>query len=109
MKVQVHSVTEGNIRRTVTNKFTLFPSTVPVHLYLYSSYTYTTDIQEMTLEKSAYIADLNMGDSLYVEQSTNGEQKFWRTCVVYFSENIQEILESDTLLFNADGMMIPYA
>lgn len=107
LKAQVHSVTNGYIRGTVTNKFTLFPSTVPVFVYLYSSYVYTTDIREMTLEKAAYTADLDMGDSLYVEQSTNGEQKYWRTyAVAYSSENKTEIAESDTILFSPDGTPI---
>lgn len=103
--VQVYSPEEGYIGAAVTNQFTLFPSTVPVELWLYSSYTSTTDVTQMTEEGYRTIADLNMGDSLTIQRSTNGEQKYWCAYAIYHVDNNQqEVFQTETVLFSATGM-----
>lgn len=64
----------GNIIATAKNDFTLFSSKVQVYIYLYSCYTYRDSYTEMVLVQQYYISDLNMGKSISVSASTNGEQ-----------------------------------
>lgn len=106
--VEVYSPQEGYVAAIVTNQFTLFPSTVPVEIRLYSSYTNTTDITKMTLEGYRKTEDLDMGQSLSYFQSTNGEEKYWCAYAIYtVSSTQEEIYQTKTVLFAADGTPYP--
>lgn len=72
---------------TAKNDFTLFPSKVYVSIMLYSSYTFTEDYREMTLESSNAIGDLNIGKSITTESPTGGATKYWLARIRYKIDN----------------------
>lgn len=67
----------GYITAIVENTFTLFPATVPAVVELYYSYTYQEDYNNMILAGRDMTSDLNMGESISVTASTNGETRYW--------------------------------
>ena len=77
----------GEVFVIATNTFTLFPSTVQVYVYLYSSDTYSENYENMSIEDSSYIGDLDMGNSIEARASTDGEQKYWLSRVRYKEGN----------------------
>lgn len=93
---------------SVKNSFTLFPSTVPVHLELYSSEQYTTSYQAMTMRSHSYIGDLNMGETLETSCPTNGETLYWLARVRY-NEDGGEWKESvtETVRYDGEGKVLP--
>jgi len=97
----------GGVAATLTNNFTLFPSIVEVYLALYSSLTKTTDLSKMTLEASAYSADLNMGECLLAESSTHGEDRYWIGYAIYYKNSGNSIYQTDPTFFYADGTYNP--
>ena len=101
------SETPGYIEGVAKNTFTLFSSTVYVRLYLYTSYTPETDRSKMQLEKMVMTPDLDQGQTLIVQASTNGEKKYWRT-FMQFSVNGGEMksAETETEYYDADGTLI---
>lgn len=66
----------GYIKAKVKNEFTLFFSTVEVYVYLYSSDTYYSSIDYMTLESYNYIADLNIGQTVFAQKPL--ASKYWK-------------------------------
>ena len=77
----------GYVIATAKNDFTLFSSTVYVIVQLFSSYTYQENYQNMTMVASDYTLDLDMGDTISVSSSTNGEQKYWLARIRYKVNN----------------------
>lgn len=67
----------GKVWTTVRNDFTFLPSTVMIILQLYSSKIYCEDYHQMEMVSSSSTMDLDMGKTLTVECSTEGEQKYW--------------------------------
>lgn len=74
---------DGKVIATAKNNFNLFPSEVSVHIELYYSYDYCLDTTRMTLAKTVSIDDLDMGKSISVEASTDGEERFWLAVMRY--------------------------
>ena len=97
----------GKVWVTASNHLTILPSTVWVRVELYSSETYQSSYEDMTLVASNSIADLNMGESIIAEASTGGVQKYWCGCVKYKVDNKQlEEMITGTFLFTADGTLV---
>ena len=94
----------GVITATAKHDFSLFSSTVPVYVYLYSSYSYQQSYEDMTLVGSNYISDLDMGDSITVSASTGGIQKYWKARM-YFKIDSGSWQEktTNTFLYDANG------
>ena len=86
---------------TVKNSFTFLPSRITIYLELYSSYDYQSSYTDMTLEKRAYCLDLDMGNSLEVRVSKNGETKYWKARI-YFQFDEREWTEKTTETFLFD-------
>lgn len=97
----------GKVWASVKNKFTLFPATVTVYIYLFSSDTYCENYQDMTLVAQNYIYDLDQGNTVTATASTNLQQKYWKYRAYYQIDNKgwQENI-SDTLLFDEYGVLI---
>ena len=68
----------GYVRAKVRNVFTLFPSTIVVHLELYCSDTYTEDYTEMNMKSAAFTPDLDQGNSIDVSARTYGRRSIGR-------------------------------
>lgn len=101
------SVIGTTVAATAENTFTFFPSTVKVTVNLYSSETYTENVSEMTLESTASIADLNMGNSLQTTAEINGRVLYWRGEVCYNLDNKpQEKKYTDIYRLSANGTVI---
>ena len=56
----------------VKNTFTLFPATARVNVYLYYSENYTTDYTQMQETATAYIDDLDQGETICASWDTKG-------------------------------------
>lgn len=65
-----------------TNIFALGPTTLYTVIILYSSDTYTEDIEQMTFEAYNSISDLNMGKSIECSVEYDGP-KYWCARVRY--------------------------
>lgn len=83
------SIRGGNnaITATARNDFTMFPSTIPTYVELFSSTTYKESCTNMVFEGSNYTGDLNIYESLQFSVSTNGENKYWLARVRYKFDN----------------------
>ena len=77
----------GRVWATAKNDLTIFPSTVRVTVELYCSDVYYASYENMTLAASNSISDLNMGESITVNCSTGGKQKYWQGRMVYKIDN----------------------
>lgn len=77
----------GEVYARVKNEFTLGFAVVQVYAQLYSSYTYQSSYTSMTLESQAYIADLNIYETLRTASPINGEQKYWMARAYYKIDN----------------------
>ena len=94
----------GEVWAMAENTFTLFPSTVQVYIYLYSSETFTAEYAEMTLETSSYTSDLNMGEQIEARASTDGEQRYWLGRIRYKIDGDDwKTMTSGPVLCNASG------
>ena len=87
------------------NTFTLFISTVPVHIYLYSSANATFDINEMTLEAEAYTKDLDVYKEITCK-ARHTEQKYWVAHCVYTSDKQTKSASSNPILYSVDGKVL---
>lgn len=96
------SETTGYIEVVAKNTFTLFSSTVYVRLYLYSSTERTTDRTQMELVKLVVAPDLDMGQTLIAQASTNGETKYW-TGYMQYTINGGEVKYQQTETAKYDG------
>ena len=101
------SQTTGYVEGFAKNTFTFFPSQVYVKVFLYYSYTYTTDRSQMKLETMKISPDLDMGHEVVAKASTNGEQKYW-CAYMEFSADGGEVKtgQTDTILYNANGVAV---
>ena len=98
---------EGKIWATAKNDLTIFSSTVTVILELYTSDVYQDLYTNMELVERNIIADLNMGETLVVEASTGGVQKYWHGCIKYkVDDKPWKELSSGTLSFSANGVYL---
>ena len=88
------------------NDFTLGLSTVQVYVYLYSSLEYQTDYNNMKLENSAYIGDLNINKTLEVTAPIDGVKRYWRARVQSKLDNKDwQYKETDTFLVDENGKL----
>lgn len=87
----------------VRNDFTLFSSTVIVYVYLYSSNTYSELVENMTLEDSNYISDLNIYETVSASKAINGTEKYWRARTRYKIDN-DPWAERATLTYRIDSV-----
>ena len=92
----------GYVRAKVRNVFTLFPSTIVVHLELYCSDTYTEDYTEMNMKSAAFTPDLDQGISIDVSARTYGKAQYWQARMYYKFDDIDGAYE-ETPTFYADG------
>lgn len=74
---------EGKVWASVKNTFTLMPSKVRVLVELYASEDYKPSYKEMSLVSENAVTDLNMGDSVTAEATTNGKEMFWQARAYY--------------------------
>lgn len=97
----------GRIWATAKNEVTIFPSTVRVTVELYCSDVYCASYENMTLAASNSISDLNMGESITVNCSTSGKQKYWQGRMVYKIDNkAPESKVTMVMIFDANGNFI---
>ena len=95
----------GVIKAVATNEFTLFPATISLHVFLYSSTELEENYKDMTEVAHNYIYDLDQFHALEAGYPINGEQRFWRVHFKMDDSEWQEIL-SDIVLFDANGNFI---
>lgn len=97
----------GRVWATAKNDLTIFPSTVRVTVELYCSDVYYASYENMTLVASNSISDLNMGESITVNCSTGGKQKYWQGRMVYKIDNkAPESKVTMVMIFDANGNFI---
>ena len=97
----------GRIWATAKNEVTIFPSTVKVTVELYCSDVYYASYEKMTLVAQNSIDDLNMGESITVNCSTGGKQKYWQGRMVYKIDNkFPETKITQIMIFDANGNFI---
>lgn len=97
----------GCVWATAKNDLTIFPSTVRVTVELYCSDVYYASYENMTLAASNSISDLNMGESITVNCSTGGKQKYWQGRMVYKIDNkAPESKVTMVMIFDANGNFI---
>lgn len=77
----------GQVWATAKNKFTLFSSSIPVVVEIYSSDTYQDSYTNMKLESRNYINNLKMGQTVTATASTNGQQKYWKGRMYFNIDN----------------------
>lgn len=68
---------DSKVWATVRNDFCMFFPKVSVILQLFCSYEYCEDYTQMTLVATKSIEDLDINQSLVVEASTAGAERFW--------------------------------
>lgn len=87
------------------NTFTLFISTVPVDIYLYSSVTYTDDISQMTLEATAHTGDLDVNKEITCK-ALHTEQKYWVAHCVFKTDSKTKTATSYPVLYSVEGKVL---
>ncbi len=96
---------DGIVTAIAENTFTLFPSTVVVRVYLYSSMTKQSSYDGMTLQSSNYTDDLDMGDSISTSAGINGYARYWQARVYYHAGSGWKEQTSLVYYIEADGMV----
>lgn len=97
----------GTVIATARNDFTLGTSVIIVYVELYSSETYQNTSSNMRYENSAMTKDLDIYQSISLTLSTNGQQRYWRARLRYkFDDANWAYKETETVLYNANGVMI---
>lgn len=97
----------GVVTAVARNDFTLFPSTIPAYVELYSSSTYKEYVSDMVLEGSSYSSDLNIYESIEFSASTNGVNKYWQARVRYkFDNDAWTDKVTGSYLFDAQGNLV---
>lgn len=94
---------DGKVAATAKNNFNLFPSDVYVIIQLYYSYDYCTDPAQMTLAKTVSTDDLDMGQSITAEASTDGEERFWLAVLRYREDSGNWNERTVSARYSADG------
>ena len=92
----------GYVWGRVRNDFTLGFSTVQVYVELYSSTVKQDSYQNMTLESSNYIGDLNIFKTIETKASTGGVTKYWMARA-YFRADSGAWSEKVTSVWLFDG------
>ena len=97
----------GMVMADVKNAFTLFPATVKVYVELYYSYDFQEDYKCMTHAARGYTEDLDMGKTISVNASTEGETRYWKGRT-YYQKDGDEWIEklTDTVLIDGYGNLI---
>lgn len=94
----------GVITATAKNSFTMFNSVIWVFIELYSSTNYQESYTNMELMAIDNIRDLNMGNSISVSVSTNGETRYWQARMRYkFDNNDWVAKTTSTFLYDGNG------
>ncbi|MDE7079828.1 MAG: hypothetical protein K2O95_06925 [Clostridia bacterium] len=97
-------VKDGSVCAVARNDFTLGISTIQVYVELFSSTTYSENVNDMRLICYNYTADLNIYKSIETSAPIAGEQKYWRARVRYKMDNQSWVSkETRTALIGADG------
>lgn len=97
----------GKVWATVKNDITLFPSTVMVIVELYCSDVYEENHENMKVVSRVASLDLNMGETLVAEGSTNGEEKYWQGRMRYkVDEGDWEAKDTGTYHYGPNGEFI---
>lgn len=81
------NVENGMVVASAKNNFTLFPATVKLSVMLYSSPTYQSSYETMTLAASNSTDDLNMGKTIYTEAPINGQTMYWQARAYYKADD----------------------
>ncbi len=98
------SVGNGKVYVQAHNEFTLGPSTIQVYVYLYSSYTYTENYNQMFIESKNYISDLNINKTLETSSNIGEVARYWRGRVYYQLDKKDWVSkETNTVLIKPDG------
>lgn len=92
----------GKVWATVKNDITIFPATIMVVVELYCSDVYEENHEDMKVVSRADSLDLNMGETLVADGSTNGEDKYWQARMRYKVDS-DPWKEKDTGTFHFDG------
>ena len=99
----------GKVWATVKNDFTLFPATVIVIVQLYSSDTYAESYTEMKLVCYNSINDLNIGQTVRTEASTEGKTQYWNARMRYKIDSKEwESKETGVCRIDGDGNFLGY-
>lgn len=99
----------GEVYARVKNEFTLGFAVVQVYAQLYSSYTYQSSYTSMTLESQAYIADLNINETIRTSAPINGEQKYWMARAYYkVNDGDWKDKVTNVWLIDANGNKVDY-
>lgn len=77
----------GQVWAIAHNKISIFASSVPVVVEIYSSDSYQESYKDMTLESREYINHLKSGQSITATASTNGQQKYWKGRMYFNIDN----------------------
>ena len=100
----------GKVWTTVRNDSTIFPATVYVIVELYSSETFTENYQNMKLEATNQIGDLDWRKTITAEASTGGVQKYWLGRTRYQVDGREwKEMKTAICLYDANGNFITYA
>ncbi len=98
---------DGKVWATVKNDVTIFPATVMVVVELYCSDVYEENHENMTVVARSASMDLNMGETLVAEGSTNGEDKYWQGRMRYkIDEKSWESKDTGTFHLDENGDLI---
>lgn len=99
----------GYISATAKNEFTLFTSVVYVNVQLFTSDTYQSSFETMTMVGTNVTEDLDMGKSISVTYPTNGQQKYWIGRIIYRENGgVHQIRVTECALFSAEGEFIGF-
>lgn len=77
---------DNKVKAVATNRFALGPTTLYTVVILYSSDTYTEDVEQMTFEAYNSISDLNIGKSIECSVEYDGP-KYWCARVRYKNDS----------------------
>lgn len=87
----------------------MFNSVIWVFIELYSSTNYQESYTNMELMAIDNIRDLNMGNSISVSVSTNGETRYWQARMRYkFDNNDWVAKTTSTFLYDGNGNEINF-
>lgn len=104
-KIQVSIYVENSrVIAKVENVFTLGSSIIPTYVELYTSTDLCSFVHDMTLVSRKYDSDLDMGESMTVDATGRGEQKYWVALARYKVDNSNwEEIYTRYIIVDADG------
>lgn len=97
-------VENSRVTAIVKNIMTLGTSIIPTYVELYASTELCSFVHDMTLVSRKYDSDLDMGETMTVDATGKGEQKYWVALARYKVDN-QSWTEIYTryIIVDADG------